>query len=351
MNSKSYLTFRLHELVYGIETHLVQEIFQLPELTIIPETPTDIIGVLYLRDRTIPVMHLDRRLGQPVQECRLSDRLIVIQWQNMTIGVIVNEVLDVVDIDYSLIEPEPDYGRENHINTAFVANIAKILDQSIILLNCETLIRQPDAVAEIVAEIDTTDLDNDLVSDSAGAILTNFFDCYCQIATDKERGIFRQRAAELAQPIDTGENIGTMPLAVFSLGKEYFGCDLAIVKEFIDIESITPIPCCPQHIVGNINLRGEIITLVDIRSVLNFSSTEETATQAIVVQIDDISAGIVVDRIFDVLSIDRQQLIPPPTGVAAEIKPYFQGMATYEDNFLSALDLAKIFAEGNLVVG
>ena len=102
--------------------------------------------------------------------------------------------------------------------------------------------------------------------------------------------------------------------------------------------------------MGNINLRGEIITLVDIRSVLNFTDTTKAGTQAILVQIDDIYAGIVVDEIYDVYRIDRKQLTPTPTGVAAEIKQYFYGMTTYESNLLSAIDLPAIFAKGNLVV-
>jgi purine-binding chemotaxis protein CheW len=348
MNDRSYLTFRLHNLVYGLEISLVKEIFYLPELTMIPETPGDIIGVLYLRDRTIPVMHLDRRLGKSIQECRQGDQVIVFQWNNIEMGVIVNEVLDVMDINYRFLEPEPNYGRENYINTAFIAHIATLSDRSIILLNSEALIRQSDAVAECLKSTEILELTSEK-DDNKASLLGNFFDLYCPNSSKIEQDIFRQRAKELQQPLETWEAEGTMPLAVFSLGEEYFGCDLAFVRELIDIDKITPIPCCPNHIVGNINLRGEIITLVDIRSTLNFAKAEKAVTQAILVQIDEITAGIVVDEIFDVLRIDREQLIPNPTGVAADIEKFFQGITMYKQNLLSALDLAKIFAEGNLV--
>jgi purine-binding chemotaxis protein CheW len=357
VNSQSYLTFRLHELIFGIETLLVKEVFQLPELKIIPETPGDILGVLYLRDRTIPVMHLDRRLGQPVRDCQLSDRVIVIQWENIEMGVIVDRVLDVVDISSDDLEPEPDYGRENHLNTAFIANIATFDERSIILLNPETLIRQPEAIPNYLEQVQFTEeiaqLNNLGIEalESASTPLGNFFELYCPQATEKERALFRQRAKELQLPLlEAWESEGSMALAVFRLGEEYFSCDLALVREFIDIETITSIPCCPSHIVGNINLRGEIVTVVDIRFLLHSSQTEEP-NKAIVVQIDDLSAAIVVDEIFDVFNIDREQLSPVPTAVATEIKPYIQGMAIYEENLLSTLDLARIFAEGNLVVG
>ena len=346
MNSQSYLTFRSHSLTYGIAITLVQEILQLPELTVIPEMPQDIIGILYLRDRFIPVMHLDRRLKQPVAECRISDRLIVIQWQTIEMGIVVNEVLDVVEIDSHNLESEVNYGREHNINTAFIANIATFNKQHLILLNSAALIQEPERVVELVAESNQPDTEN-----LPPAALSNFFDLYCPHATARELAIFRQRATELQQPIETDNAEDKMFLAVFSLGEEYLGCDLAVVKEFIDIDKVTPIPCCPNHIVGNINLRGEIVTLVDIRSVLNFAAAAKPIEQAILIQIDDISAGIVVDEIFDVYPVNKEKFNPVPTGVAAEIKKYFYGMTTYETNLLSALNLSKIFTEGNLVAG
>lgn len=358
MSNQSYLTFRLHELICGIETYVVREIFQLPELKVIPETPKDIIGVLYLRNRLIPVMHLDRRLDRPVGECRLSDRVILVQWQDIEMGVIVNEVLDVVNINSDDLEPEPDYGRENYINTAFIANVATSDEQTIILLNPETLIRQPEAIASSLEQAklaqEMAELDNlGIVAEefSGRQFLGNFFELYCPQTTAKERAIFQRRAKELQLPLlDNGESEGEMSLAVFGLGKEYFSCDLALVREFIDIENITSIPCCPAHIMGNINLRGEIITVVDISSLLHFNSSAEPK-QAIVVQIDDLSAAITVDEIYAVMNIKKEQLSSVPANIAAEIKPYFHGMAIYEDNLLSALDLAKMFAEGSLAVG
>lgn len=348
-NSQSYLTFRSRTLTYGIEITLVKEILQLPELTLIPEMPKDIIGVLYTRDHTIPVMHLDRRLGQAVAECRVSDRLIIIQWQTIEMGIVVNEVLDVVAINSSSLEPDLDYGREQHINTAFIANIATVDGKPLILLNSSALIREPDQVIELIA-------DSNQAHSAEAAIpevppLTSFFDLYCPHATDQELAIFRQRAEELQQSLETtNDGDSTMFLAVFSLNEAYLGCDLTVVKEFIDIDNITPIPGSPPHIVGNINLRGEIITLIDIRSVLNFAAATKPVEQAILMQIEDISAAIVVDEIFDVYPVDQNTFNPIPTGVATDIKKYFYGMTKYQTNFLNALNISKIFTESDLAV-
>ncbi len=354
MESQSYLRFRLHDLDYGIEAAQVKEIFQLPEITPIADAPGDIIGILNLRDKILPIMHLDRRLGQPVQECRSSDSVIVIEWGRIQVGIIVNEVLEVQVIESSSIEVEPDYGRERHISSALVMAVAKVADQLVMLLHAETLIRQADEVAMMVWEEQSKVLASEEEEEARVVpeqILTNFYDLYCPNANDSDKDIFRRRAGELRKPLETFEVLNTMPLAVFSLGNEYFAFDLEVVQEFIDIDNVTPIPCCPEHIVGNLNLRGEIITLIDISSLLNLPQTKQTQdSQSVVIQIDDINAGIMVDRVFDVIYLDREQMTAAPTAIHPERKQFIRGTATYEGSVFSAIDLPKIFTESNLVV-
>ena len=345
MKSQSYITFRWHELIYGVEISLVREIFQLPELIIVPETPKDIIGVLYLRNRHIPIMHLDRRLGEPIQPCQLSDRVILLEWQGIEMGIIVNEVLEVIEIGSSEIDPEPDYGRANLLNTAFVSSIAKVKQKPIILLNAEALIREPEAVETLVQEsIQKT------APEASQAIASNFLYHYCDGITEAEKTVFRQRAQDLSIALTKDNQTEKLSMVVFGLDNRYFACNLNLVKEFINIEQVTPIPLCPSHIVGNINLRGEIVTVIDIRSSLNFATSENSSAQGIVVEVDDISAVIAVDEVHDVLFLDKGSLDPLPIKAGAKHQDYFYGVTQYQDRVLSALNLEEIFQHGNLVV-
>jgi len=91
MKNKQYLTFRLHDLQYGIEAALVQEMFPLPELPPVPEATTNIMGLLNLRGQIVPIMHLDLLQGQPVKGCSISDYVIVLQWENLQIGIVVHQ--------------------------------------------------------------------------------------------------------------------------------------------------------------------------------------------------------------------------------------------------------------------
>ena len=99
MNSKPYLIFSLHGLPYGIAAERVSKIFLLPELTPAIDAPEDIIGLLNLHDRVVPVMHLDLRFGNSFAGCNLKDSVMILESGELQIGAIVHRVDTVIDID------------------------------------------------------------------------------------------------------------------------------------------------------------------------------------------------------------------------------------------------------------
>ena len=351
METQTYLVFDLNGLQYGIEIALVREIFQLPEITPIADAPGDIIGVLNYRGMILPIMHLAKRLGQEMPVCRVSDSLIVVEWQGVQVGMVVHQVHDVQFLPVSTIETTPTYGLRNHVHTAFSAGIAKFDNSLITLLNPEKLIRQTDDVALMAweAALDDADMaypsERILSADDVPA-LTSFFSLYCPGSTLEDQYVFQQRAANLQQPLETSDIHSLSPLAVIGLGEEYFGVDLHRVREFINIHHVMPIPCCPDHIVGNMNLRGEIMTLVDIRKALNLAQPEGDAVKAVVIEIDDVIAGITVDRVLDVVYLAPSDIFSMPAATQGQ----FQGTAHYAQKNLSILDLPKIISQGNLIV-
>ncbi len=344
MKSKPYLIFSLHGLPYAIAAERVREIFLLPELTPINEAPIDIIGLLDFHGRVIPVMHLDLRFGQDFQSCNLSDNVIVVESQGLTVGVIVNEVREVNEIESQYIQGDLTYGRELNINAALIASIIKLEDETIPLLNVDNLIRHPSAVEILSGEANQAETKN--ISKSA----SSFYDLYCPQASNNDKAIFRQRAANLRVSDSDEELTDLLSVAVVSLGGEYFGLNLDIVREFINIDRITEIPCCPQHIIGNINLRGEILTLVDIRPVLNLQHSQTKTTKAVAIDVDEIVAGITVDEVSDVIYFHPQDLKPVPVGINANTAQYLQGTAAYLDKPLNVIDISKMLERGVLTV-
>ena len=333
---KPYLIFSLHGLNCGVDAHLVQEIFLLPEITPIAEAPNDIVGILNLRSKILPVVHLALRLGYQPQECCLSDRVIVLEWEGLHIGLLVNFVHEVKNINSEAIE-EVSYGREREINSRFIAGVAKVDADMIMLLNHEKLIRYSDAVEEFLPGEATNDQIEESINSQESqqnakepenqfkenqrsyeklSRISSFYDACCPNTTPQEKAIFRERSDNLRQPTESPDSTGLISLAVVGLNNEYFGFDLDVVREFTNIRNVTPIPCCPAHVTGNMNLRGEIVTIVDIRSALNMPLTSASNTsQAIIIHVDDVVAGVPVDQVFDVMYIRQSEVTTVPAAL------------------------------------
>jgi purine-binding chemotaxis protein CheW len=292
------------------------------------------------------------------------------QWEDLQIGMVVHQVNEVLELNDKVIETGSYSGLFSDINTGFIAGVAKVDTGSIVLVEPKTLIREPDAVLpliwdaqthlDIVPSSPTSEVEEPLEQEvwqqdeelKTSKILSSFYDLYCPSSTPKERAIFRQRADALRQASESLKVTNElMPLAVIGFGNEYFGLDLKLVREFTNIGDLTPIPCCPNYIVGNINLRGEIVTLVDIRKVLNLPNTPvSVGSPAVVIQVDDIVAGLPVDRVLEMASLNSTDMTPL-SGILSDFgEQYIRGTALFQEKILRVLDLPKLFTKGELVV-
>ena len=341
MGSKSYLIFSLHGLSYAIAAEQVKEIFLLPELMGVVDAPSDIIGLLDFHGQMIPVMHLDLRFGQRFTGCHLNDSVIVLESQGLNIGVIVHQVKKVSDIEKKSIQADLDYGRDQEIDRVFVSGIATIDQEKIVLLDADQLLRHQEQLTALVTD------DN---QNFATKTSNSFFELYCPEATHEDQVIFRQRANVLKESIANDKQENLIAIAVFGLGGEYFGLDLDIVREFIKIGRITQIPCCPNYIIGNMNLRGEILTLVELSQILNLGlQNTKSHSKAVVFEVDDLIAGIAVDEVYDAIDLPPEQIKPLPVALAKE-ENYLKAMTTYLDQTLHLIDLRKILDQGLLTV-
>jgi purine-binding chemotaxis protein CheW len=343
MAIKSYLIFSLHHKRYAIAAQKVTEIFLLPELISVAEAPPDIVGLLNLHSVFVPVMHLDLRFGHKFDQCHLTDSVIVVESPGMQVGVIVHQVETVIDIDDQYIQADLTYGRERNINQAFIQGVINLDDEIIMLLNVDNLVRHPDALETVV---ESEDSESQL--ELAGK---DFYDLYFPTATTTAREILHQRAVNLKDITDSSESTELISIAVVSINGDYFGLDLGIVREFTKIGRVTTIPCCPNHIIGNMNLRGEILTVVDIRQPLGLTiNRQQQPTKAVVIEIDGIVAGIVVEEVFDVVDFRPEELKSVPVAIDTNTAVYLKGMADYLNQPMNVIDLTKLIAQGAMNV-
>jgi purine-binding chemotaxis protein CheW len=346
MAIKPYVIFSLHDARYAIASASVVEIFLLPELSPVAEAPPDIVGLLNLHSVYVPVMHLDLRFGHKFDHCKLTDSVIVVESQGFQVGLIVHQVEAVNEIDDRYLQADFDYGR-GKIHHAFVQSIINLDDEMITLLNIDNLIRHPEALAELLADHENQE------TESGELPPGNFYQQYFADASANTQEILRLRAQRLksTSQIDTVTQL--VSLAVVRISDRFFAFDLSLVKEFLnlDLGRITIIPCCPEHIVGNINLRGEILTLVNICQPLNLARNRGNhGTKAIVITANEITLGIVVDEVLDVVDFAPEALKPVPLAMKSQAVSYLREVADYRQKVINVIDLPKLLAEGAMTV-
>ena len=136
-----------------------------------------------------------------------------------------------------------------------------------------------------------------------------------------------------------------LQLVTFKLENEEFGVDILKVQEINRMMNITRIPNAPTFIEGVINLRGKIIPIVDLRKRLGFvNSAFDKATRIIVVELDGLVLGFIVDSVSEVLRIPGNTIEPPPSIVAGIESEYIEGVGKLNDRLLILLELKKVFS-------
>ncbi len=147
------------------------------------------------------------------------------------------------------------------------------------------------------------------------------------------------------QEMDQEDNDGSMQLVGFVIDNELFGVDILMVQEIIREMPFTPIPNSPDFIEGVINLRGNIIPVIDLRRRLNTTSagTPVENIWIIILNINNRVAGFIVDSVTKVLRVATENIKPPPDIVVSGLQSqYITGVCRIDERLLILLDFNRI---------
>ncbi len=135
----------------------------------------------------------------------------------------------------------------------------------------------------------------------------------------------------------------------FTLGNEAFGIEILFVTEIIGLQQITEVPDLPEYVKGIINLRGKIIPVMDMRSRFKKEFREyDERTCIIVVDIGEISIGLIVDRVSEVVDIPEENVSEPPKVNKSSQNKYVKGIGKIGDSVKLILDCEKLLSENEM---
>ncbi len=134
-------------------------------------------------------------------------------------------------------------------------------------------------------------------------------------------------------------------LVSFVVENEEFGVDILKVQEIIRTVNITRVPKAPEFVEGVINLRGKIVPVIDLRKRFGATKRErDNETRIVVVELAGKVVGFLVDRVKEVIRVERNIIEPPPELATSINSSYITGVAKLRDRLLILLDLDKVLS-------
>lgn len=256
-----FLFFIMGEEKYALEVDSIREIISLPEsFTAIAESNKEILGMMSLREDLLVVA--DLRLYYDFK-ANVSDknRIIVSQHLGRHIGLVVDDIVDIQDVEIDRIEGLPENFKDKKIS-----GVLHLEDQLISVVNT-------DVIRTLVNE------QSHLISD--------------QESEDHQKQVIAESNTEVV---------------IFKMADEEYAFDIDDVSEIIDMTDITPVADSIEHIKGVINIRGQVISIASLYTILNLKEKENVEQQIIITQVNDNRVGFVVDKVNDVRGIQDSEM-------------------------------------------
>jgi purine-binding chemotaxis protein CheW len=292
----------------------VQEIIRVPEINSVPQAPHYVEGIVSLRNRLLPIVNLRKRFGlEPGEIDREDNRIIVVNLSGSVTGVLVDAVSEVLSVPTDAIEAPPRIIGASQAEQ--LRGVAK-LDAG------KRLIMLLDA-AKVLSVAEAQEL--------AGL-------------THGRKG----KGREISLTAVEGQALDEEQFVSFRVESEEFAVDIQQVQEIIQMTAITRVPQAPHYVEGVINLRGNVLPVIDIRKRFGMAEAEATdSTSIVVVDVGGAKTGVIVDAVQEVLRLNRGAIEPPPAVVGGVDRSYVSGVGKRDGakGMLIVLDIGRVLDE------
>lgn len=161
-------------------------------------------------------------------------------------------------------------------------------------------------------------------------------------------GILQQRARLLAEPAEHETAAATIEVVTLLLAYETYAIETAYVREVYPLKDLTPLPCTPSFVAGIVNVRGQVMSVIDLKKLFELPEKGLTELNKVVIISDgDMEFGILADAILDVMNIPLHEIQPGLPTLTGMREDYLKGITAER---LVVLDAAKLLHNKDIVV-
>lgn len=303
------VSFLLGNEEFGLEIDKVKEIIRYPEIARVPNVPNYIKGIISLRERLMPIIDLRTRMEAGQEAVTESTRIMVVDMDDTLMGLTVDRVFEVIRVPLNVIFPPPEVISSEA--GARISGLARLDDgkRIVMLMDLKDLI-----VSKALQEISKQ---NDI------------------------KGSLQERSLQV-------EEMDEEQMVVFRLAEEQFSVKVSQVQEINRLSQITKVPRAPKYVEGVVNLRGDVIPVIDLRKRFELETREYNQFNRIIVSdFDKKKVGIIVDEVLEVLRVPKKNIEQAPEVVQdSNIQNYLEGLANLGERMIMMLNLQNILQAG-----
>ncbi|MGA2082070.1 MAG: chemotaxis protein CheW [Holophaga sp.] len=299
-----YVTFTLGKESFGINLKMVEEIIEIPAVTKVPDAPPYVLGVICLRDQVLPLLDLIQMLhAEPAEQTVPGDMVILLSFGTAKLGIVVDGIQEIIRI------------RE------------------------EDILAPP----QTLSEREAADLEGVVLRSDRMVSLLKILDI---ITGEDQAKIAAMSSSLIPERTEDTQAAFELPLVVFHLGSEAYSLRLHEVREIIMVGNITPIPRAPSFIEGVLNLRGEVMPVIDLRERFGLPrQAVSSASRIVITPIGGVSTGLIVDAVDEVKSVDQRRLEDPPRVSAVGANAFIEKVARVDDGVIFLLNVQCLLTE------
>jgi purine-binding chemotaxis protein CheW len=227
------VVFRLADEEFGININSVKEIVRLPDITPIPRSPEYVAGICNLRGCVLPVIDTRTRFSMESGEATDHTRLLVVEANGQSTGLIVDDMREVMRVNESLLEPPPSVCRG--VDREFLSGVVKMNEGNrlILTLNLE----------EVIA-----------------------------VEAEKDKKSAAEKGAGTANAGRHEEIVEEEQLVSFKIADEEYAFNISKVREILKVKEVTEVPNVPDYVKGLFTIRNQLMPVLDLRGLLGISS-------------------------------------------------------------------------------
>lgn len=272
------VTFLLGEDEFGSNIMDVKEIIRVPDITRVPNSPDFVEGACNLRGNILPIVDGRTRFNLERKSTDESSRVLVIDVNGKATGIVVDKVSEVMRVNIADIEETPQIVK--NVDSDYLKGVVK-------LDNGNRLVMLLDIVSALSTQKGGTEYDKDN-------------------SKNLKKDLMFQNSNSV-------EAIEEEQLVSFLLGKEEYAIGIMKVKEIIRVPQIIKVPNSESYIEGVVSIRNNLLPIISLRNYFGMPSVEEDySTRILVVDMGSFTAGIMVDKVSEVLRVPVSIIQPPP---------------------------------------